>query len=252
MRLDPRLAAVPVVALVVAVTWVAAVVAPTPHGAAASLSSVIAVREANLVCPQAGGAGTGPAAGGALASGATSAGVARIAYADAGATDSADSHLTSQPLGAGASPAAVPSQPDHAWVVDGPAALTPTQVSVSGSLTDTLSAVQFSRAMVGTVPQTSAVQCDSPTTDAWFAGFSSNVGAHAMLLLSNVDTVQASVNVSIWGGEGGEPTVRQGIVVAGQTQVVVALDQVDPGLPAAVVHVSVTAGRIVPALRADA
>jgi hypothetical protein len=73
-----------------------------------------------------------------------------------------------------------------------------------------------------------------------------------MLLLSNVDTVQASVNVSIWGGEGGEPTVRQGIVVAGQTQVVVALDQVDPGLPAAVVHVSVTAGRIVPALRADA
>ena len=189
MRLDPRLAAVPVVALVVAVTWVAAVVAPTPHGSAASLSSVIAVHEANLVCPQAGGAGTGPAAGGALASGATPPGAARIAFADAGATDSADSHLATQALGAGASAAPIAVHPDHAWVVDGPPALTPTQVSVNGSLTDTLSAVQFSRTMVGTVPQASAVQCDGPTTDAWFAGFSSNVGAHATLLLSNVDSV---------------------------------------------------------------
>jgi hypothetical protein len=252
MRLDPRLTAVPVVALVVAATWIAAVVAPTPHGAAASLSSVIAIRDANLVCPQAGGAGTGPAEGGVLGSSATSSGAARVAYADAGAGDSADSHLTTQPLGAGASAAPITSQPDHAWVVDGPAALTPLQVSVSGSLTDTLSAVQFTRAMVGTVPQASAVTCDGPTTDAWFAGFSSDVGAHATLLLSNVDTVQATVNVSIWGGDGGDPTVRQGIVVAPQTQVVVALDQIDPGLPAAVVHVSVIAGRVVPALRADA
>ncbi len=250
MRLDPRLAAVPVVALVVAVTWVAAVVAPTPHGSAASLSSVIAVRDANLVCPQAGGAGTGPAAGGALGSGAASPGAARIAYADAGTTGS-DSQLTTQALGAGASAAPVAIQPGHGWVVDGPVALTPTQISVSGPLTDTLSAVQFARTMVGTVPQAAAVQCDGPTTDAWFAGFSSNVGAHATLLLSNVDSVQASVNVSIWGGDGGEPTVRQGIVVAAQTQVVVALDQIDPGLPVAVVHVAATAGRVVPALRAD-
>src|ERR1700690_1636471 len=98
MRLDPRLAAVPVVALVVAATWVAAVVEPTPHGSAASLSSVIAVRQAELVCPQAGGAGTGLAAGGALASGASPAGAARIPYADSGATDSGDSHLATQPL----------------------------------------------------------------------------------------------------------------------------------------------------------
>jgi len=252
VRLDPRLTAVPVVALVVAVTWIAAVVAPTPHGAVASLSSVIQVREANLVCPQAGGVGTGRVAGGALAAGATSTGAARVAYADSGATDSGDSHLTTQPLSAGASPAAVRAAPDHAWVVDGPAALTPLQVSVSGSLTDTLSAVQFTRAMVGAVPQASAAQCDAPTTDAWFAGFSSNVGAHASLLLSNVDSTPASVSVSIWGGEGGEPTVRPGVVVAPQTQVVVALDEIDPGLPAAVVHVAATAGRIVPAVRADA
>jgi uncharacterized protein DUF5719 len=252
MRLDPRLTAVPVVALVVAVTWVAAVVAPTPHGAAASLSSVIAIREANLVCPQAGGAGTGPVAGGVLGTGATPTGVARIAYADAGATDSADSQLSTQPLGAGASAVPVPAEPEHAWVVDGPVALTPVEVAVSGSLTSTLSAVQFTRAMVGTVPQASAAPCGGPTTDAWFAGFSSDVGAHATLLLSNVDIAQATVNVSIWGGEGGEPTVREGIVVAAQTQVVVALDQIEPGLPAAVVHVTATAGRVVPALRADA
>ena len=251
MRLDPRLLAVPVVALVVAVTWVAAVVAPTPHGSVASLSSVIAIREANLVCPQAGGAGTGAAAGGVLANGASSTGAARIAYADAGSTDSADSHLATQPIGAGASATPVSAVPDHAWVVDAPANATPVQISVGGSLTDTLSAVQFTRAMVGAVPQASAVQCDGPTTGAWFAGFSSSVGAHATLLLSNVDTTQASVNVSVWGGQGGAPTVRQGIVVAAQTQVEVALDQIDPGLPAAVVQVTATAGRIVPALRAD-
>ncbi len=251
MRLDPRLAAVPVVAL----------------GRGCHLGRrrrrtdparigglpVVGHRcsRGQLGVPAGGRRRYRSGGGGALASGASSAGAARIAYADAAAADSADSHLATQPLGAGTSAAPVAALPDHAWVVDGPAAATPMQISVGGPLTDTLSAVQFTRAMVGTVPQASAVQCDGPTTDAWFAGFSSSVGAHATLLLSNVDTAQASVDVSIWGGQGGEPTVRQGIVVAAQTQVVVALDQIDPGLPAAVVHVSATAGRVVPALRAD-
>jgi Family of unknown function (DUF5719) len=238
MRADPRLIAVPVVLLVVGVTWIAATVAPSPAGSVAAKSSVIAVRQANLVCPQAGGAADGAAA--------------RIAYADASASDAGGSALTARGLSAGSPASDIPLLPAHGWVVDGPPALGPVAIAATGPVTDSLSAVQFTRAAVNGEQQVSTAQCDSPTTDAWFAGFSSNVGAHATLLLSNVDAVPATVDVSIWGAQGGEPNVRRGITVAALTQVEVPLDQIEPGLPVGIAHVAATAGRVVPALRGDA
>src|SRR5450432_952714 len=222
MRADPRLIAVPVVLLVVGVTWIAATVAPSPAGSVAAKSSVIAVRQANLVCPQAGGAADGAAA--------------RIAYADASASDAGGSALTARGLSAGSPASDIPLLPAHGWVVDGPPALGPVAIAATGPVTDSLSAVQFTRAAVNGEQQVSTAQCDSPTTDAWFAGFSSNVGAHATLLLSNVDAVPATVDVSIWGAQGGEPNVRRGISVAALTQVEVPLDQIEPGLPVGIAH----------------
>ena len=243
MRRDPRLVAVPVVLALVAVTWVAAATSPTPPHAVAALSSVIAVHDANLVCPQAGGTPTG--------------GAARIAYADAaqvgptgGDSTAGDSTLTAAPLGG--TPDAIATRPGHAWVVDGPATQGPVQIAVSGPLTDVLGALQFTRAPVGSVAQVAAAPCEAPTTDAWFAGFSSVVGAHADLLLSNEDTVAATVDVSVWGGANGEPEAKRGIRVDPQTQLDVALDQVEPGLPAAAAHVVATSGRVVAALRYQA
>ncbi len=151
----------------------------------------------------------------------------------------------------GSAASAIPLLPGHGWVVDGPPALGPVALTATGSVTDSLSAVQFTRAATNGEQQVSTAQCESPTTDAWFAGFSSNVGAHATLLLSNVDTVPATVDVSIWGAQGGEPNVRRGIAVGALTQIEVPLDQIEPGLPVGIAHVVATAGRVVPALRGD-
>jgi hypothetical protein len=241
MRRDPRLLAVLVVAAIVAVTWVATATSPTPPHSVAALSSVIAVHDASLVCPQAGGTPTG--------------GAARIAYADASKPSAAgsavgDSTLTAGPLGA--TPDAIAARPGHAWVVDGPATQEPVQIAVSGPLADALGVMQFTRAPVGPTPQLAVAPCEAPTTDAWFAGFTSVVGAHADLFLSNEDTVAATVDVSVWGGDNGEATAKRGIRVDPQTQVDVPLDQVAPGLPVAAAHVVVTSGRVVPALRYQA
>jgi hypothetical protein len=238
VRRDPRLIAVLVVGVLVAVTWIAAATQPSPIHSVASQSSVLPVREANLVCPQAGGTLEG--------------GAARIAYADAALTDGGSSSLTAGPLTPDGSPSAIPVRLGHSWVVDGPADASPVQIAASGPLTDSLSAVQFTRAPVGPVLQISAAACEGPTTDAWFAGFSSEIGARATLLLSNVDNVPAIVDVSIWGGDAGGPNAKRGIKVDAQTQVEVALDQIEPGLTAGVAHVVATAGRVVPALRDDA
>ncbi|MDQ1495032.1 MAG: hypothetical protein QOG69_1515 [Actinomycetota bacterium] len=238
MRRDPRLLAVPVVVALVAVTWIASAAAPKQTRTIVAQSSVLPIRHTDLVCPQVGGAIAG--------------GAGRIAYANAASSDDIDSILTAQSLGPDSTPQAIPVQPGHAWVVDGPTSPGPFQVSVNGSLTDSLSAVQFNRSAVGSALQASAMQCEGPTTDAWFAGFSSEVGAHATMLLSNVDTVPATVDVSIWGGGNGEPNAKRGIKVDAQTQVVVSLDQIEPGLTVGAAHVVATAGRVVPAVRYDA
>ena len=146
----------------------------------------------------------------------------------------------------------IPLQPGHGWVVDGPSTQGPVAITATGPVTDSLSAVQFTRAPVSGEAQISTAQCGSPTTDAWFAGFSSNVGAHASLLLTNIDAVPATVNVSIWGAQGGEPDTRRGIAVDAMSQVAVPLDQIEPGLPVGVAQVVATSGRIVPAVRDDA
>ncbi|HTC69179.1 MAG TPA: DUF5719 family protein [Acidothermaceae bacterium] len=314
MRTDPRLLAVPVVLVVVGVTWIAATVAPSPAGSIAAKSSVIALQQASLACPQAGGVpdggaariayadaattATSPAAspiaspaaasspvlsGGGLAGGALSAGggssVASLAatpspavsaVASGVASSVASSPAASSPassargggsvtttaLGVGtpipAAPQSIPLRPGHGWVVDGPATQAPVAITATGPVTDSLSAVQFTRAPVSGEAQISTAQCGSPTTNAWFAGFSSNVGAHASLLLTNIDAVPATVDVSIWGAQGGEPDTRRGIAVAAMSQVAVPLDQIEPGLPVGVAQVVATSGRIVPAVRDDA
>jgi uncharacterized protein DUF5719 len=165
------------------------------------------------------------------------------------------SSLTTTELGVGnLAPAtqSIPLRPGHGWVVDGPQAQLPVAITATGPVTDSLSAVQFTRAPVSGEAQISTAQCGSPTTDAWFAGFSSNVGAHASLLLTNIDAVPATVDVSIWGAQGGEPTTRRGIAVDAMSQVAVPLDQIEPGLPVGVAQVVATSGRIVPAVRDDA
>ena len=281
MRRDPRLIAVPVVAAIVATTWIAAATLPSPKGAIASRSSVVAVRQATLVCPQAGGpAGrvgwpssrtpirvspkarsgrvllgargeqcTGQPSAGEYSSPASVAPVTKAAVSaappksapaskapasSAPASNAAGSNaassapassapvssapvssapttsaaptfanpdvsvLTAGALGSQLPPEAIALQPGRAWAVNGPDEQTPVELGVGGPVTESLGAVQVNRTVAGSVPQLAAAPCEGPTTDAWFAGFSSQAGTHATLYLSNVDLVPATIDVSIW------------------------------------------------------
>jgi hypothetical protein len=241
VRRDSRLLAVLVVVIVaIAVTW-ASVSEPAKGRAASATSSAVPITSAALVCPQAGGTPAG--------------GAARIGYAAFG-TDPADLAATSastSPLNPDGAATPLPLKGGHAWVVDGPKALGPVQLNVDGPLATDVGAVQFTRETVNKSWQVSSAPCEGPTTHAWFVGFSTGVGAHATLLLSNVDNVAATVNVGIYGDTSPPNTdTEHGLTVAPRTQLAVQLDNVAPGLSNAAAEVTATAGRVVPALRFDA
>jgi len=160
--------------------------------------------------------------------------------------------LTAGVLGPQYAPQPITLQPGHAWTVLGPTEQTAVELGVSGPITQSLGAVQFSRTIVGSVPQLALAPCEGPTTDAWFAGFSSQAGIHATLYLSNVDLVPATLDVSVWGNLGGAVDTKRGIRVDPQTQVTIPLDEFAPGLTAGVAHVLASSGRVVPAVRYQA
>ena len=241
MRRDPRLLAVAVVVfLAAAITW-AAVSEPARGRTASQLSTAVPITSAAVVCPQAGGTPSG--------------GAARVGYAAIG-TDPADvaaSSATTMPLDPDGVATPLQIKAGHAWVVDGPKTVGPVQVSANGPLATRLGAVQFTRQTIAKTWQASAAPCEQPTTHAWFVGFSTGVGEHATLLLSNVDDVAATVNVGIYGDSAPPNTDAQhGLTVAPRTQLAVRLDTVAPGLSNAAAEVTATAGRVVPALRFDA
>jgi hypothetical protein len=241
LRRDPRLLAVAVVLfLAIAISW-AAVSEPAKGRTASAASSTVPITSAALVCPQAGGTPSG--------------GAARIGYA-AVTTDPADlgaSSASTAPLDPDGVSAPLAVKGGHAWVVDGPKTVGPVQVDVQGPLAVNLGATQFTRQTIGTTWQVSTSPCEGPTTHAWFVGFSTGVGAHATLLLSNVDDEAATVNVGIYGDSTPPNTdAEHGLAVAPHTQLAVRLDTVAPGLSNAAAEVTATAGRIVPALRFDA
>lgn len=241
MRGRMLLVAAAVVVVVAGILVAATLTEPRPVKAAAArygAVETIPVTSASLVCPQVGK----PASG-----------VAQITYAATSAASGAGSALTAAPLAPGAAPAAVAVHPGNAWLVHGDGPSGALRVDVSGDLTGNVGVTEFNRDVLGKVFQLAMTPCEGPMTDAWFAGFSSGVGAHASLLLSNVDSVPASVDLSIWGDQSAPAIgVQRGIKVDPQSQVQVPLDSLEPGLADAVVHVSATAGRVVPAVRYDA
>jgi hypothetical protein len=241
MRRDPRLLAVPVVLIVVgAVSWAAAT-RPAAGKTASAMSAAVPITQSTVVCPQAGGK---PAKG-----------VAQIAYANADSTPAgaSASSITAAPLDPNGVAAAVPVHAGQAWAVDGPKTAGPIAVTLKGPIATSSGVVQLTHQKVGNTAQASAAPCEAPVTDAWFAGFSSGVGQHATLLLSNIDSVPATVDVGIYGDTSPpNADADHDIPVAPQTQVAIQLDSLAPGLSNIVAHVSATAGRIVPAVRYDA
>jgi hypothetical protein len=242
---DPRVVGLAVVVVLVLVAVLVGGTAGSPTQPR-TFGRTVTLASSTLVCPQVGGADESTGA------------VSRVGYAaadigdptttDVPAVDSSTT-LVSTTLQNTFPPLHLGILPGHAWVVDGAPTASPLRLDLTGPAATYVGATEFDRTVVGDESEAAATECGAPTTEAWFAGFSSQVGASAELFLTNVDTVPAVVNVAMWGDTAApDTTSTAGIKIDPGAQVMLHLDQRDPGLTNLVAHVVASQGRVVPAL----
>jgi hypothetical protein len=92
--------------------------------------------------------------------------------------------------------------------------------------------------------------CAEPTSSAWLVGGATTVGRSTLLLLANPTSVEAEVEVTMWGESGRvmAPGMK-GIAVPANGQRVLALSGFAPDLASPMVHVEARGGQIVAALQ---
>ena len=98
-----------------------------------------------------------------------------------------------------------------------------------------------------------SVPCQLPGSDFWFVGASGASDRRDVLVLTNLDTVNAEVNVSVYARTGAQdlPAAR-GIVVPARGSSELYLKQVAPNLRDLALHVESTGGRVAAAVRSNA
>ncbi|MEA5053381.1 MAG: DUF5719 family protein [Propionicimonas sp.] len=91
---------------------------------------------------------------------------------------------------------------------------------VSGLRSASFGAVSLVRAADGPERGLSAAACASPVTEQWFTAVGLNDAAQAAVELTNIDKVDAIVDVAVWGDEGrvNAPGSRGIVVAAGSTR----------------------------------
>jgi len=92
--------------------------------------------------------------------------------------------------------------------------------------------------------------CQVPGSDFWYVGASTAPGRRDVLTLTNLDDVNAAVNVTIYSNKGqlDRPTAR-GLVIPARSTYELFLDQVARSQKDLALHVVSTGGRVAPALR---
>ncbi|TCM37838.1 DUF5719 family protein [Kribbella sp. VKM Ac-2568] len=98
-----------------------------------------------------------------------------------------------------------------------------------------------------------SVPCQTPGSDFWFVGASAAAGRRDVLVLTNLDSINAEVNVSVYapGGALDLPNAR-GIVVPARGSAELYLSLVAPKMRDLALHVVSNGGRVAPALRDNA
>jgi hypothetical protein len=114
-----------------------------------------------------------------------------------------------------------------------------------GSLAPGFSVTQTERTVDGKGRGLAATQCQPTSTDFWFVGAASDVGNRAVLVLTNPESADATVDVTFHGKSGliDAPGAR-GIQVPARSSVDVRLDEKAPGEKVLGVHVQVRVGRL--------
>ena len=117
--------------------------------------------------------------------------------------------------------------------------------SATGSLAPGFSVTQTERTVDGQGRGLASTQCQPTGTDFWFVGPASGVGERAVLVLTNPESSDATVDVTIHGRHGlvDAPGAR-GIQVSPRSRTEVRLDQVAPGNQVLALHVQVRVGRL--------
>ncbi|MBA2561112.1 MAG: hypothetical protein H0V07_14735 [Propionibacteriales bacterium] len=127
---------------------------------------------------------------------------------------------------------------------------TPSGVVGAGSLAAGVTAVQWSRSTGDTGSGTAAAACRPPADDWWFDGVDTSVRSTSSLVLSNLSTAVAVVDLEFFGPHG---TVQQatgrGVAVAARSSRALNLARFAPGLDALTVRVHAAQGRVVAAVQ---
>lgn len=129
----------------------------------------------------------------------------------------------------------------------------PLAVRVSGPLAAGAVATVTSTAKEGVNRGIASTPCIAPSSEFWFVGASAGPGRRDALVLSNLDDVPATVDVTGYSRDGQlETGSTRGIVVPGRTQTEVFLNTVARGKREIALKVASTGGRVAAAIRDNA
>lgn len=113
-----------------------------------------------------------------------------------------------------------------------------------------LAASQTQTAKEDDVTGFAAAACGEASPDSWLVGGSASLGQTTLVMLANPSTVQATVDLTIYGESGKvAATGSTGIIVAPGAQRVIPLAGLAPSVAAPVIHVTTTGGKVLASLQ---
>lgn len=125
----------------------------------------------------------------------------------------------------------------------------PVRLDAHGALAARVAAEQLTRSDGGPARGLAETRCVPASTDTWFVGGSTVVGASATLLLVNPDDVAATVDIGLLTPGGPvAPRSAQSVEVPAGGSVRVPLETLAPDAAALAIHVAVRAGRVASAV----
>lgn len=121
----------------------------------------------------------------------------------------------------------------------------PTLVTAPASSDASIAGAQYQAVNRDDYRGLAAAACAQPSSDVWLVGGSTAVGRTTLLTLANPGTVESTVSLELFSGDGlVEAPGLTGIIVPAQGQRVISLAGFSPGLAALAVHVTSRGGPV--------
>jgi hypothetical protein len=213
-----------------------------PEGAGGATRTI--VNRTALSCPV-------PGVGGKLQSSVDA--VSPLLPKDTPTAEGAETPLAIAPLPATSDP--VGSLLGRGKIASTPKTAKPEPLSVHGvgPLAAGTAGTSTSTATEGVNRGMASVPCTVPGSDFWFVGASAATGRRDVLVLTNLDSINAEVNVTVFSSKGAlDLPGARGIVVPARGTYPLYMSQLAPRTPDLALHVESTGGRVSPALRDNA